>query len=201
MTTREERKKMAEAMSSARLSGFHTENCRVLPNRSELLYRIGSGGVVAEIGAAFGDFTKEIMQRNRPAELHVVDSWDSDRYKKGKRDIETAFAKDIEKGRLKLHQGLSVDTLPKFENDFFDWVYIDTNHSYGTTWKELVLSHAKVKREGRIAGHDFCTGNVIEPVVYGVVQAVSRFCVEYGWQYEFLTVEHHGHFSFCLKRL
>lgn len=201
MTTTEDRAKMVAAMPVARLSNYHTENCKLLPNRGELLHRIPSGGIAAEVGAAFGDFTDEIFKRNRPAQLHLVDSWASERYQQGLADIKTKFSDKIEKDALKIHQGLSIEMLPGFENEFFDWVYIDTNHSYGTTWKELVLSHSKVKRDGRIAGHDFCTGNVVAPVVYGVVQAVTRFCVDYGWQYEYLTVEHHGHFSFCLKRL
>ena len=35
----------------------------------------------------------------------------------------------------------------------------------------------------------------------GVVEAVTKFCKDYGWQFEFLTVESHAHFSYCLKRL
>jgi len=201
MTTKEERQQIKEKMPAARLGLMHTENCRVLPNRGELLYRIANGGVAAEIGAAFGDFTAQILERNKPKQLHLVDSWESDRYRAGMEGIQTKFAKEIKADKLKLHQGLSIEKLPQFEDDFFDWVYIDTNHSYGTTWKELQICDKKVKKDGRIAGHDFCTGNVIEPVPYGVVEAVTKFCADYGWQYEFLTVEHHGHFSFCLMRL
>ncbi|MEX2739903.1 class I SAM-dependent methyltransferase [Rhizobium mongolense] len=201
MQTKEDRQKLKSSMPVARLSVFHTENCRVLPNRGELLYRLKNGGVAAEIGAAFGDFTGEIFQRNKPKQLHLIDSWDSDRYKAGLEGIKEKFKAQLDADELKLHQGFSVEKLPTFEDGFFDWVYIDTNHSFGTTWKELQICHKKVKADGRIAGHDFCTGNVVDPVPYGVVEAVTKFCHDFGWQYEYLTVEHHGHFSFCLKRL
>ncbi|MDE4552686.1 class I SAM-dependent methyltransferase [Sinorhizobium meliloti] len=201
MNTKEERQQMKAKMPAARLGMQHTENCRVLPNRGELLYRLPNGGVVAEIGAAFGDFTGQIFDRNKPKQLHLVDAWDSDRYRAGMEGIKTKFKDKIDADRLKLHQGLSIEKLPEFDDEFFDWVYIDTNHSFGTTWKELQICDKKVKRSGRIAGHDFCTGNVVDPVPYGVVEAVTKFCADYGWQYEYLTVEHHGHFSFCLMRL
>lgn len=183
------------------LAVFHTENCRVLPNRLELLHRLPGDGIAAEIGAAFGDYTKEILIRNRPRELHLIDAWDTERYKVGMESIRQNFAAEIEGNRLHLHQGYSTVKLGEFPDAFFDWVYIDTNHTYQTTWEELVLCNSKVKDAGHIAGHDFCTGNVVRPMVYGVVQAVAKFCSDYGWQYEFITVEAHGHFSFCLKRL
>lgn len=180
---------------------FHTENCRVLPNRLELLHRLPNRGVAAEIGAAFGEYTAQILERNRPKELHLIDAWDTDRYKVGMERIKNRFAPEIKAKRLHLHQGYSTVRLKDFADRFFDWAYIDTNHTYQTTWEELVLCDAKVKQEGRIAGHDFCTGNVVRPMVYGVVQSVAKFCAEYGWQYEYITLESHGHFSFCLKRL
>jgi len=201
MSTKEERRAIKSAMTNTHLSLHHTENCRVLPNRNELLYRIASNGTAAEIGAAFGNFSGEILSRNRPKELHLIDAWAGERYEAGLAKIKECFPKEIASGRLKIHRGLSIEKLPEFADGFFDWVYIDTNHSYGTTWKELQISHSKVKSSGRIAGHDFCTGNVIDPVPYGVVEAVTKFCKDYHWQFEYLTVESNGHFSFCLMRI
>jgi predicted O-methyltransferase YrrM len=201
MLSLEKRQALKASTPLTMLSLHHTENCRVLPNRTELLHRLPHGGVVAEIGVAFGEYSREIMAHNRPGELHLVDPWNLDRYSEGMETIKAMFADEIATGRVQLHVGGSTDMLPTFEDGRFDWVYIDTDHSYENTWNELVLCDAKVKRDGRICGHDFCTGNVIKPVVYGVVQAVNRFCVEYGWQFEYLTLEPGAHFSYCLKRL
>ena len=82
-------------MPQAILGNHHTENCRVLPNRSELLYRLRSGGVAAEIGAAFGDFTPEIMEKNKPKQLHLIDAWDSERYREGLAKIKANFQSEI----------------------------------------------------------------------------------------------------------
>lgn len=201
MLSLEKRIALKNSTPRTMLSLHHTENCRLLPNRTELLHRLPHGGVVAEIGVAFGDYSQEIMEFNKPATLHLIDPWDLNRYNEGHERVKSMFAQEIESGQVQLHLGGSTDMLPTFEDGAFDWVYIDTDHSYANTWNELVLCDAKVKRDGRICGHDFCTGNVIKPVVYGVVQAVNKFCVDYGWQFEYLTVEPDAHFSYCLKRL
>jgi predicted O-methyltransferase YrrM len=201
MLSPEKRLALKQSMPRTMLSLHHTENCRLLPNRTELLHRLPHGGVAAEIGVAFGDYTREIVAHNKPRQLHLIDAWDLSRYNEGYETVRSAFAGEIAAERVHLHVGGSTDMLPTFADATFDWVYIDTDHSYANTWNELVLCNAKVKRDGRICGHDFCTGNVLKPVVYGVVQAVNKFCVEFDWQFEFMTVEPDAHFSYCLKRL
>jgi hypothetical protein len=183
------------------VSRKHTEQCVTLPDRMHLLEALPKNGIVAEVGVAFGDYTAEIIKRNEPIKLHLVDSWDSDRYREGLERILGQYDDLIESGKLIINQGNSTKMLPEFPDGYFDWVYIDTNHSYSTTYNELMICKSKVKPAGLIAGHDFCPGNVITPWPYGVIEACNKFCVEEGWQYRFLTVEPHGHQSFALSRL
>ena len=196
-----ERTTARAAMPVVNLDPVHTENCRVLPDRRDLLRRLPKGGIGAEIGAAFGDFSKEIFALNQPAQLHLIDAWETARYRSGLNRIKEDFAEKIACETLVIHQGYSTERLAECADDFFDWIYIDTNHTYETTYEELVFGAQKTKAGGLIAGHDFCTGNVVKPVLYGVVQAVNEFCVTHGWQYRYLTLESHGHFSFCLGRV
>jgi hypothetical protein len=201
MQTRDSRFQYKTAMPHTQLSLHHTENARLLPDRGELLHRLPHGGVCAEVGAAFGDFTAEIFEKNAPRELYLIDAWDTPRYQEGLEQIKTKFRGALDQGRLRIVQGYSTVRLSEFPNGFFDWVYIDTNHSYETTLEELQISHFKVKQDGRIAGHDFCTGNVVDAIAYGVVEACTKFCKDFHWQFEYMTLESHGHFSFSLKRL
>jgi hypothetical protein len=201
VSPREERRALKARTPQTRLSLIHTKNCKVLPDRGELLHELPRRGVAAEIGVAFGDFTEQILERNNPAKLYLIDSWESRRYQEGLARIEQKFATAIAKNSIEIRRGYSTEKLSEFDDNFFDWVYIDTNHSFDTTWKELQLADRKVKKRGQIAGHDFCTGNAIKPVPYGVVEACAKFCREYGWQYAYVTLESHGHFSFCLERL
>ena len=195
------RRKYKNSMYSPDLQAIHTDGCAVLPSRTELLRCLLAGGVAAEIGVAFGDYTAEIVSINKPSRLHLVDAWDSERYQAGLQSIKVKFASEITAGAVVIDQGYSTDVLEKFPDGYFDWVYIDTDHSYETTYKELILSSRKVKRGGQIAGHDFCTGNVVKPVPYGVIEACNRFCVEEGWRYQYLAMASGGHMSFSLISL
>lgn len=201
MNTSEERSKYKASMPRVRLEARHLAGCRLLPTREDLLDLLPKHAVAAEVGAAFGDFTREILRRTAPAKLHLVDSWESDRYRDGLADIEREFASDLATGRLELNRGYSTRVLDAFPDRTFDWAYVDTNHSYRTTAEELAILARKCKPDGRICGHDFTSGNVVTPVPYGVIEACHEFCVRDGWRYEYLTLEHHGHFSFCLVRL
>lgn len=173
----------------------------VLPTREALLELLPKNGIAAEIGVAFGDFTAEILRRNQPAKLHLIDLWGSERYSPGFVKITTTFEAQIESGQVEINRGMSIDVLASMPGEYFDWIYIDTDHSYKTTARELRIGAEKVKKNGRILGHDFTTGNVITPVPYGVIEACHEFCRDCGWRYEYLTLEPHGHFSFGLVRI
>lgn len=60
-------------------------------------------------------------------------------------------------------------------SDELDFVYIDTDHTYKTTKKEIELYYPKVKVGGVFGGHDFC------PRHSGVSRAVNEFCDKYGY--------------------
>jgi hypothetical protein len=197
----DDRRRILAAMPMVELRPEHVANCRVLPSRELLLGSIPSGGIGAEVGVAFGDFTRLILDINRPEQLHLIDAWETERYRRGLAKIKTDLAGEMEMGKVFIHQGYSTDKLEEFDDGFFDWLYIDTNHSYETTARELEIGARKTRLGGRLLGHDFCTGNPVKPVLYGVIQACNEFCVERGWQYEYLTLESDGHFSFCLKCL
>jgi hypothetical protein len=171
--------------------------CRVLANRLDLLDTIPKTGVVAEIGVADGDFSAEIIARAQPAILHLIDAWDSDRFAAGLARVHSKFHTDISCGSVVVHQGLSVDVLPTLAAKSFDWMYIDTTHDYVETIQELHLCAGLVKDGGRIAGHDFCTGDPdpYSACPYGVIRAVYEFCLASVWAFEFITLDGNGHFS------
>jgi Methyltransferase domain len=189
------------AMPVTQLAMRHTGNCRVVPTREQMLDLLPKNGIVAEVGVAFGDFSKELLERMQPQTLHLLDLWMGERYKSGLDTVTSHFKSEIEAGRVQLRQGRSVETLASFADQTFDFVYIDTDHSYVTTIAELEVARNKVKQGGRIGGHDYCTGNIVGAVPYGVVEACAEFCGKYDWTFEYLSLESHGHFSFCLKAI
>jgi len=174
-------------------------DCRVLSSRLELLKAISSGGVAGEIGVADGDYSAEILRLNKPAKLHLIDAWAGERYSSGINRVQSRFAQQISVESVILHRGCSVDILPKLKRKSFDWFYLDASHEYADTTRELRLCAGLVKDGGRISGHDFCPGSPYTGSIYGVIQAVYEFCSEYGWGFEYITLDGDGHFSFCLK--
>ena len=79
MKTAQERRQIKDGMEQTRLREVHTTSCTVLPNRFIMLDRMPKHARVAEIGVAFGDFSKEILARCQPEKLYLVDAWESDR--------------------------------------------------------------------------------------------------------------------------
>ncbi|MBT0813036.1 class I SAM-dependent methyltransferase [Litoribacter ruber] len=180
----------------------HILRLETLSNRSELLERLTKNGVVAEIGVNKGSFSKEILEKSNPQELFLIDAWDSGRYHGGLRKVvETTFEKDIAVGRVQIHQGYSTEMASKFSDGFFDWIYIDTDHSYSVTRDELQAYKHKIKPGGIIAGHDYIQGNWGRILRYGVMEAVHEFCVQEDWELVFLTTEMSNSPSFAIRKI
>jgi hypothetical protein len=194
------RQRLLSEMPRVDLTNQHTAHGRLLATRFEMLDLMPKNATVAEIGVADGDFSDEILKRCSPKALFLIDLWSSDRYRDGKDVVKNRFRKQIGSGQVILRPGYSTEVLKDFHQDAFDWVYIDTDHTYATTAQELLLAERVVKKDGKILGHDFCTASAGRGVVYGVVQAVNEFCVSRSWGFDYIALDAEGHFSFCLSR-
>ena len=152
-----------------------------------------------ELGVDKGDFSETILSITDPNQLFLVDIWESERYSEEKyAKIKEKFKTEDE---VSIIRERSEVALKDFDDDFFDWVYIDTTHSYEQTSEELEISRRKVKQGGVIAGHDYCVGNVSKRLPYGVISAVHEFCVRENWEMAHLSLETHGHWSFALEKI
>ena len=199
---RHKRERIEEQIPKVPLSEKHVRNCTILLDRATMLTKLMKGGTVAELGVYMGAFTECIIETTEPALLHLIDAWGSDRYHSGLfEEVMDRFADAIDSGRIKMHRKLSVDAAQDFPDDYFDWVYVDTSHSYETTKEELLAYAPKVKSDGIIAGHDYSMGNWVRGCRYGVIEAVHEFCVEHGWELVYLTAEVTENRSFALRRI
>lgn len=180
----------------------HIRNARIVLDRSAFLDALPKHGVVAEAGVNRGDFSAEILAITKPEKLHLVDIWASARYHGGLEQlVRDRFAREIADERVLIERGLSTEVLRRFPDGYFDWVYIDTDHSYETTAAELEIARRKVKPGGIIGGHDYVTGNWDGGVRYGVVEAVHEFCVRHDWELVLLTHETDRHLSFAIRAI
>lgn len=194
-----------EDYSKYELGMENIKNGRLLTDRNHLLDALASqyinGMTIAEIGVAFGDFSEEIIKRGNINKLFLIDAWEGERYGNGKEEVELKFKNQIEEGKIELLQGYSTDILRLMEDDYLDIAYIDTNHTYATTYEELLLCDKKVKKTGYICGHDYVNLSPVSRIQYGVVEAVHNFCVEFGYEFVYLTMESDGYRSFAIRKI
>ena len=193
---------IAPSENRIKLQQKHVNNLKVVLDREALIKLLPKDGIVAELGVDEGDFSSKILTLSNPKKLYLIDAWGSKRYNEYKmRKVEKRFKDYIRSGRVIIKRGISDVILKTFEDASFDWVYIDTAHSYEQTKKELELCRLKVKDGGLISGHDYCMGNIDKALHYGVVQAVNQFCVKYNWEFIFLTHETNRNLSFGIRKI
>ncbi len=197
-----EREARVQALPRVRLAEKHMRNCQTVLDRATLLTRLPRWGTVAELGVDRGDFSAQILALAEPRRLHLVDTWGCERYHAGLHEaVQQRFAAELAEGRVQVHRKTSLDAAADFPDGHFDWLYLDTDHSYETTARELRRYAAKVKPNGLIAGHDYTMGNWASGYRYGVIEAVHEFCVEQHWELVFLTVDQTESPSFAIRRL
>jgi len=199
---RTKRDKAEKNRIKVELKQQNIQNLKTLLNREELLKNMPTNKVVAELGVDRGGFSELILKIATPQKLHLIDVWEGGRYHDGLNNIvETKFKNEIDKGLVEMNIGFSTEVLLDFPDNYFDWVYLDTDHTYKTTKDELALLKLKVKPGGIIAGHDYTIGNWVEHNRYGVIEAVNEFCVNENWEIIFLTAEANYYRSFAIKKL
>jgi len=179
----------------------HINNLKVILYRDLMLESFPKNAVVAEIGVHKGQYSQFIYKITSPAKLHFIDLWSNGAPDKAQQEVEDKFKNEIDSGRVELHIGYSTEWIPKFADHYFDWVYLDTDHSYSLTAKELALLQHKIKPGGILAGHDYTVGNWVSGTRYGVIEAVHEFCVNENWEIIYLTIETHSFRSFALRKI
>jgi hypothetical protein len=184
------------------LNEKNISNLKMLVSREKMLELLPKNGIVAEIGVDKGAFSEKIFNITSPKKLHLVDIWDSERYPKAlKRIVEELFAGEIKNGRVEINLGLSTGVVDTFDDNYFDWIYIDTDHTYATTRLELEKYSHKIKPGGIMAGHDYIQGNWNGMARYGVIEAVYEFCIKNDWEIIYLTMEIDHAPSFAIRRI
>jgi len=148
-------------------------------------------GVGAEIGVFKGYFSPFLLDLTSPKKLHLIDPWyllgEEWCWASGSRSTAKALARivrenshDLAGGKVVLNIGDDLKVLETFTVGYFDWVYLDTTHSYEQTVKELALLQSRVSRHGVIAGDDWHSDPSHRH--HGVCRAVREFAKREGYE-------------------
>ena len=165
---------------------------KILKTRNDILKTLPENLKIAEIGVFIGDFSKEIYKITNPKELVLIDLFKGQAHS-GDKDGENIIYANLEEeylklidyfkyDRVKIIKDYSYNALSRFKDNYFDFIYIDGDHSYKGVKRDLELAFLKVKPNGYIVGHDY---NIIR--FPGLVKAVDEFCQLYNLKIEILT--------------
>lgn len=140
--------------------------------RVELANLLPKQSVGAEMGVFTGLFSTILLEVARPKKMYFIDPWwkefgshypDWGLYTdRGK--LSTAAAHRLASQRIKRHARetnveilveYSTRFLLKVPDNYLDWIYLDSTHSYEGTRAELSALRTKVKSGGIVAGDDW----------------------------------------------
>lgn len=122
-----------------------------------------------EIGTFYGANIISVADSyglHKDSKLYCIDPWEDydeyPEYKNEQSDIYEKFTNNIEtsgvKDKIVVCRGYSNREVPKFQDNFFDIIYIDRNHEPEYVLEDAVLSFRKLKPNGIMIFDDFGWG-------------------------------------------
>ncbi len=128
----------------------HIKNCKVVESREKVLTLLPTGSKCAELGIWKGDFSAMILDVIKPVELHLIDIEQS-----SIEIVRKRFHSEIDNKKVFTYLGDSASVLASMPDRYFDWVYVDADHSYPAVHNDLKITHQKIKSDGLIALNDY----------------------------------------------
>jgi predicted O-methyltransferase YrrM len=122
-----------------------------------------------EIGTFYGANILSVANTyglHNDSRLYCIDPWedynDYPEYKNQQPIIYNSFINNIEnsgvKDKIIINRGYSNLEIPKFQDEFFDIIYIDGNHEPEYVLEDAVLSFRKLKKNGIMIFDDYGWG-------------------------------------------
>ena len=174
----------------------HIKNCKVVESREKVLTLLPTGSKCAELGIWKGDFSAMILDVIKPVELHLIDIEQS-----SIEIVRKRFHSEIDNKKVFTYLGDSASVLASMPDRYFDWVYVDADHSYPAVHNDLKITHQKIKSDGLIALNDYVFFGPSDFAKYGVMEAVNEFCIEMNYEWVYLALQGRGYFDVVIRQL
>lgn len=146
---------------------------------------------ICEIGTRNGNFFNQIFTPNCQLGV-IVDIWtdtgniyeNDNSYSQETLDSQYmgVFQRFFDYPNIKIIREFSHKAAKFFPDNFFDFVYVDADHSKSGCYRDLTSWYPKVKQGGIISGHDYISQE--KTILYGhnaefgVIEAVTQFLKE-----------------------
>jgi hypothetical protein len=160
--------------------------------RLELLKYLPKNIISAELGVFMGLFSKQIIKTLNPIKHYMVDIWDGEMTsgdKDGNNIIQIKDMNDIylnlkneyiDNNQIEIIKDKSQNFLKNISDDYFDFIYVDGDHTYSAVYQDMILSLSKIKNNGFLCGHDYIDN-------YEVQHAVNDFCKNFNQKISGIT--------------
>jgi hypothetical protein len=165
---------------------------------------------VLEVGVFKGEFLDYIYNYCAPSHIDGVDLFEGNM---GSGDVDgnnftfcllnNVYYELIQKysnnQNVKLHKSYSDIFLSKCNDNEYDIIYIDADHTYEGVKRDLTHSFKKIKNGGYIMGHDYemNMNKARKYYDFGVKKAVDEFCLNYNQKIIAKAID--GCVSFCIQ--
>lgn len=174
----------------------HVQNGRLIEDRHAMLEFMPKGGVCAEVGVLLGEYTQDIFRKTQPRKLHLID-----REPNFLELAKAALPQDQIADRVETHHGNSADIIAEFPDKYFDWIYIDADHTYEAVKIDLELARHKIKDGGLIVVDDYTMMDHLKMERYGVVAAVNRFCLKHDFEILYFAFQDQMFCNVALRKI
>ena len=138
----------------------------------------------AEIGVYKGENAERILSLLNIKQLVLVDPWkeyvdvrtgisvgDSSYFQNLYEEVKNKFSNN---SKVRIVRDYSVNAAKMFDNEYFDFVYLDGDHAYEEVLKDLEAWYPKLKKFGVMCGDDYG-----HPSGLGVIKAVYEFAYKH----------------------
>lgn len=207
------RKEVLE-MGAKELPSELIQNAKLLKNREEALNYIPKGGVIVEVGVAYGEFSSKMLAIIHPTKFIAIDAFgklpittnnglrglDEEQISEHYKFYKDKFKSQINMGLLETKRGYSWDKIAELEDGTVDYFYIDADHSYESVKKDINALKNKLKSDGIIQFNDYTCLDIYSLEPYGVYRAVNDFLIEENFEILYLCFEKFGFYDIVVKR-
>jgi len=158
---------------------------------------------LCEVGVFSGNHLRELLFAE-PLELVAIDAWQADLEGCGmtitQAKMDEFYESILELSRkhpcIKVLRMLSTDAAQQFADGYFDFVYLDANHTYSSVKSDLEAWWSKVRPGGVLAGHDYVDQTTNDGTKFGVIQSVDEFITTHKLRDNFAVIDRKGHTPF-----
>lgn len=172
----------------------HYESAQVLPNRLAMLDKLPKGKIIGETGVGVDNIAAEILNRAKPAKLHLFGTGESSLTDEVLRD-------GLRSGCVVPHgapYGLELADVP---DGFFDALYLSGETAVDDVLTLLELAARKTTAGGTIMVNSYAVWSTVSMYHCGTARAVNKFCTQHGWKMTYLALDPMGYYNVALNPL